>query len=95
MSRHVTNKENIEVVIGWDNMLQTYFCQIKDHDVEDEEEQTLFWVPNPPERLYEIENLRRATQSWSHAPSPEVFNLVQGFITTMATTLYSDKDDGR
>ena len=55
MSRHYISRNPLEIVVGWDPPLQTYFLQITD-PTRDEEEFVL-WRGTYPEELPTIESL--------------------------------------
>lgn len=44
MSRHSTTIAGCEVVVGWDPPMQTYFGQVYDHTLEDEDENPIVWI---------------------------------------------------
>ncbi len=85
MSRHEVpaRKPGQKVFIGWDHPLLTFFGQVYDEAV-DEDENPVVWVGTSRLRgIYEIEDLVRVMGK--HAV----------IDADMRTKLYSDKDEGR
>ncbi len=56
MSRHYTSKTPLEIVVGWDPPLQTFFLQILDH-TKDGENEFVLWRGTYPDELPTIESL--------------------------------------
>lgn len=92
MSRHETKAGSLEIAIGWDPPLQTYYGIIYDRSRDPEEEQIVKWVGTHLRELYEIEDLRNAM---SDTTWPRAFVVSRQFIDKMGATLYGDKDEGR
>lgn len=87
MSRYVVVKENRKFVFGWDPPLKTFFFQVHDKTLP-EDERIIFWVGgeslNGSSSIYEVEDLARIARE-------------QGFAIPVNTRveLYLDKDEGR
>lgn len=64
MSRYVIkHDEHHEVVVGWDNPLQTFFAQVYDlkateDDLGEGDEVMLVWVGTQPRQITDIDKLR-------------------------------------
>ena len=56
MSRHCISKEPLEIVVGWDPPLQTFFLQISDL-TKDEGNEFVLWLGTYPGELPTIESL--------------------------------------
>ena len=64
MSRHEfpARDQNLSVVVGWDNPLQTFFAQVAraEHaDDEDGDDPMLLWVGTEPREVVTVEELAR------------------------------------
>lgn len=73
----------LEMRIGWDPPLQTFFGQVR-NPLLDEEQNPIVWVGTKPRELYEIEDLERAMPSYA-----------RDFVRSKAVRLYADKDENR
>jgi hypothetical protein len=56
MSRHCISRNPLEIIVGWDPPLQTYFLQITD-PTKDEENQFVLWCGTYPDELPTTESL--------------------------------------
>lgn len=79
MSRHIVSHENTTWVFGWDQMLMSFFLQVHDNDLP-EEENPVVWLMKD---MYEVEDLVQAAKKEG---------LTIG--TSHRTLLYGEKDDG-
>lgn len=59
MSRYRLSEDPLEIVVGWDTPLQTFFLQILD-PAKDEEEEIILWLGMRPSELPTITDLDRA-----------------------------------
>ncbi len=59
MSRYRLSEHPLEIVVGWDPPLQTFFLQILD-PAKDEEEEIVLWLGMSPGELPAITDLDRA-----------------------------------
>lgn len=83
MSQHVVTQDNKKWVFGWDPPLMSFYLQVHDMTL-DEEENPIIWLGALPETsMYEVEDLVRAAR-------------MTGLIITQTTqtALYGEKDDG-
>lgn len=83
MSRHVIpHPDGLEVVVGWDPPLNTFFAQVfaGGSDVDDPTE--LLWVGCSPREIHNVEQVRSAVAPW--VPLPE----------GVARALYADAHGG-
>ena len=62
MSRYYLSKRPLEVIVGWDNPLRTYFLQIIDPK-KNEEEEVILWLGLPSSKLPTIADLERAIEA--------------------------------
>jgi hypothetical protein len=74
-----------KVIVGWDQMLLTYFAHVIDRAKEEAGEDDKFvpWIPDAGANLYEIDALQWAIRKYALL-SDEI-----------KATLYGDKDDGK
>lgn len=70
MSRHYISKKPLEIVVGWDPPLQTFFLQILD-PTKDEENQFVQWRGTYPDELPTTESLAAALAPYA-ALTPEL-----------------------
>jgi hypothetical protein len=86
MSRHLipSLNSNHEVYVGWDHPLLTYFGQVYDLSIEEEDERLVYWIgADPGQHIYEIEELAVRMRKYADISNE------------MRVTLYGDKDEGR
>lgn len=90
MSRHVVVQEekNRKFVYGWDQHLMSFFLQVRDltipEDDEEERDPIIVWLGGAGSIMYEVEDLVRAARK-------------NGLDIPYETRveLYGEKDDGR
>lgn len=82
MSRHIVNDGKLEYAFGWDQHLQSFFLQVHDSNVS-EEENPVLWLSPPGTIMYEIEDL--VLEARKHGLHID---------RVLQTRLYADKDDG-
>jgi hypothetical protein len=85
MSRRLIAALNPKLVcyVGWDQPLMTYFGQVYDPMIQDDDERIIHWVGTSLGELYEIDELQRAMSRFALIPH------------SMRITLHGDKDEGR
>ena len=87
MSRHEISARdpNHKIVVGWDHPLQTFFVQVIDRRLEedDEEDKFVLWRGCRMREIYEVDQLARLVNRYGEL-TPD-----------MGATLYGDKDEGR
>lgn len=71
MSRYIVpaRDKKYEVVLGWDPPLNTYFAQVYDHSIKDEDEQLILWEAGTSEPIHDLEKLARIV--WDYAAVPQ------------------------
>lgn len=79
MSRHEMIHANNKWVFGWDQPLMSFFLQVHDNNLS-EEENPVIWLDRD---MYEVEDLVREAKKTGLAVTH-----------TMQVLLYSEKDDG-
>lgn len=79
MSRHEMIHANNKWVFGWDQPLMSFFLQVHDNNLS-EEENPVIWLDRD---MYEVEDLVREAKKTGLTVSH-----------TMQVSLYSEKDDG-
>lgn len=82
MSQHVVTRDNLEWVFGWDQMLMSFFLQIHDEDLP-EEDNPVVWLGTAGTSMYEVEDLVREAKK--HGLDIDA---------DLRVRLYRDKDDG-
>ncbi len=71
MSRHIVQARDkkYEIVLGWDSPLNTYFAQVYDRSIEDEDDQLILWEAGTPKPIHDLEQLTRIV--WKYAVVPQ------------------------
>lgn len=84
MSRYeiAGRRSGTRVAVGWDHPLLTYFVQVHD-DRLDEEENPTVWLGASVRELYDLDDLKRAIRP--HAD----------LSLELGAALYRDRDEGR
>lgn len=49
-----------EVVVGWDNPLESFFGQIVDPDRPEDQDETVYWIGTTPQQISTLEDLCQA-----------------------------------
>lgn len=86
MSRHeIKSGSNpaLEITVGWDQPLQTYFVIVKDNCIDERDDRIICWAGASPQELYEIDDLQKVLQPYA----------IMG--ADLRQKLYADKDEGR
>lgn len=73
MSRHVIpalpDAGNVEVVVGWDPPLNTFFAHITDLTVdEDDPAAELLWIGTDYAEIHDLRRVRSALAPWAEIP---------------------------
>ena len=72
MSRHEVksfNTEQFTVIVGWDNPLQTYFAQVWDSRLQDEDDKGgVFWVGTHPGSVRSVSDLAQVISGYAALP---------------------------
>ena len=62
--------EKHEVVVGWDAPLNTFFVQVYDHSIENEDEQLVIWEGAMPPRIHNLDFVVATVKPFT--PSPHI-----------------------
>jgi hypothetical protein len=63
--------DRIEVVVGWDPPLKTFFAQVWDRTKdEDEPGAELLWIGCSPRELNDVQQVMDAVAPWAKMPDP-------------------------
>jgi hypothetical protein len=54
----ITTKEPYEVVVGWDRPLNTYFAQVYDKSIVDEDQQLIIWEMGTPDPVHDLNQIQ-------------------------------------
>jgi hypothetical protein len=82
MSQHEVVKGSTRWVFGWDQPLMTFFLQVHDDNLE-EEENPVVWLGFANSRMYEVDDLVQAAKLTGLEIDREMWS-----------QLYREKDDG-
>ena len=63
------------VVVGWDNPLVTFFAQVFDPAIEEDEEADLLWIGTTPEAIPTVAVLQAQLADWATIPADIVDGL--------------------
>jgi hypothetical protein len=67
----------LTVVIGWDNPLQTFFAQVFDPSIEEDEEADLLWIGTALQAIPTVAALQAQLAGWATIPPEIVHRLTQ------------------
>jgi hypothetical protein len=69
MSRYNIDHPTLDIVVGWDNPLQTLFCQVIDPSL-DEEEETILWrgTGHPDPEIRTVHQLNLILSPYAQVP---------------------------
>lgn len=85
MSQHIAVGDNGKSwMYGWDQMLQSFFLQVRDDRLPEDDQVIARYGASPDTTMYEVEDLVRIARKHGLDIPQE-----------MQTTLYGEKDDGR
>jgi hypothetical protein len=65
----------LTIVVGWDNPLQTFFAQVFDPSVEEDEEADLLWIGTAPQAIPTVAALQAQLADWATIPADVVDRL--------------------
>lgn len=82
MSTHAVVQDNLKFVFGWDPPLMSFFLQIHDKYLS-EDENPVVWLGTAGSEMYEVEDLVRVAKKHGFQIDSET-----------QTQLYREKDDG-
>ena len=85
MSRHEVIDGNHKLVFGWDQMLYSFFLQVHEMDLSEEENPVIWLGADSSSIMYEVEDLVRMTHKYTAYSIP----------INLRGILNSDKDEGR
>ena len=57
------------VVVGWDNPLVTFFAQVFDPAIEEDDEADLLWIGTTPEAIPTVAVLQAQLADWATIPA--------------------------
>jgi hypothetical protein len=57
------------VVVGWDNPLATFFAQVFDPSIEDDDEADVLWIGAAPQAIPTVAALQAQLAGWAAIPS--------------------------
>ena len=79
MSRYSIHGQNpaLTVVIGWDNPLQTFFAQVFDPSIEEDEEADLLWLGTALQEIPTVAVLQAQLAGWATIPAAIVDRLTR------------------
>ena len=59
----------LTVIVGWDNPLTTFFAQVFDPSIEDDEEACLLWIGTAREAISTVAALQAQLAGWATIPT--------------------------
>ncbi len=70
MSRYFVpaRDKKYKVVLGWDPPLNTYFAQVYDHSITDEDEQLILWEAGTPKPIHDLDQLAWLVYEYAEVP---------------------------
>ena len=74
------------VIVGWDNPLMTFFAQVFDPSIEDDEEACLLWIGTAPEAIPTVAALQAQLADWAAIPPDIVDRLTRDQQTATPPT---------
>lgn len=77
---------HVEVIVGWDNPLQTFFAQVLDPDQPDDQNESLFWTGTRPAQITSIEALEEHLQPYAPLPDDVRHRLEQEYAARTEPT---------
>ena len=67
----------LTVVVGWDNPLATFFAQVCDPSIEDEDEACVLWLGTAPQAIPTVAALQTQLAGWATLPAALVARLTR------------------
>src|SRR5262249_15100436 len=88
MSRYSipAQQPELTVTVGWDNPLMTFFAQVFDPSIEDDEAACLLWIDTAPEAMPTVAALQAQLVGWATIPADMVDRLRRGQQTATPPT---------
>lgn len=78
MSRHIIqNKVTGDVIVGWDNPLNTFFCQIFDCDAYDEDEELILQIGQSFSEYCDIEKFKKELEKHNIILTEEMIEILE------------------
>jgi hypothetical protein len=65
------------VIVGWDNLLATFFAQVFDPSIEEDAEACLLWIGTAPEAIPTVAALQAQLVDWATMPDDIVDRLLR------------------
>jgi len=65
------------VVVGWDNPLATFFAQVFDPSIEDDDETDVLWIGTAPQAISTVAALQVQLAGWATIPAALVARLTR------------------
>lgn len=77
MSRYGFLAHNLRftVVVGWDNPLATFFAQVFDPSIDDEDDANVLWLGTAPQAIPTVAALQTQLAGWATIPAVLVAHL--------------------
>ena len=76
-SRFPAHNPRLTVVVGWDNPLTTFFAQVFDPSIDEEEEADVLWIGAAPQALPTVAALQAQLAGWATIPAALVAQLTR------------------
>jgi hypothetical protein len=67
----------LTVIVGWDNPLATFFAQVFDPALEDDDEADLLWIGAAPHEIPTVAALQAQLAGWATLPAALVAQLTR------------------
>ena len=74
------------MIVGWDNPLVTFFAQVFDPSIEDDEDACLLWIGTAPEAIPTVAALQAQLAGWAAIPPDIVDRLTRDQQTATPPT---------
>jgi hypothetical protein len=68
---------DLTVIVGWDNPLMTFFAQVFNPSIEDDDEACLLWIGTAPEAIPTVAALQVQLADWATIPTDIVDRLLR------------------
>jgi hypothetical protein len=65
---HLATMPRALAVVGWDNPLQTFFAQVLNPDLPEDQPEAVFWIGTAPQACPDVVALVRAMGPWATIP---------------------------
>jgi hypothetical protein len=79
MSRYSVPAQDpdLTVIVGWDNPLMTFFAQVFNPSIEDDDEACLLWIGTAPQAISTVAALQVQLAGWAAIPPDIVDRLTR------------------